>query len=804
MATTTVRKKPPVKEDDNEFSFRELLVKSLNYLPLFAAFLIVSFIVAVIYIHFQTPLYSSSIKLLLKDVAGKGSQSNAVSDQVLPDVFFTSKTNLSNETEVLKSRKLMERVVIAAHLNEVYYSIGKVNTFELFDPNPANRFVLFSNIKDSSRSYNVTFRVKGDDIFVLNGEQEVKAENHKLVVTPMFNYMINIPDLSLYKPDNKYSANWVPTAAIAGGLAGSLSIAPLSRDATILTISTSSQVPAKSELILNTLVNEYNNYNIEQSNRIADNTINFIDEELGVISNELNSVENNIKNFKENNAVDIQQQSGAYFAKTQDLKNTLNEQELQMNIANMVSNYINNPKRKYELVPSNLGIGDMTLSNLVTSYNAGVLKRDEMLKTLGEKNINVVSIESQLDDFRAKIMESINNIKALYTHTYNAASKEYQAALGNLHQVPEKEKQLLEIERQQGIKEKLYLFLLQKREESAVSRAAAIGKSASIDGASSWGPVNLKNSNVYLMALFAGLGIPLLIVYLMDLFNDRVTTREEILKQTETPIIGEVSHFTGQERRIIAGKTRGVLPEQFRIIRTNMRYFLPKDQHGVSILITSTMPGEGKTFVSMNLAAVFAVSGKKTVLIEFDMRRPKFSEALKTDNDALDLPNFLTGTASPKEVIKKVSGFESLYVINTSFAPPNPAELLLSERISELFTYLRQHFDYILIDTPPLGIVSDAKVLSEFADMSIFIVRQRYTQRRQLKLLNELYAEKKLPNLAMVVNDVKVKGIRSYYGYGYTYGGSYGYDYSLGYGYSENGKSKKKSKLKRLLGKLRP
>lgn len=211
------------------------------------------------------------------------------------------------------------------------------------------------------------------------------------------------------------------------------------------------------------------------------------------------------------------------------------------------------------------------------------------------------------------------------------------------------------------------------------------------------------------------------------------------------------------------------------------------------------MPGEGKTFVSMNLAAVFAVSGKKTVLMEFDMRRPKFSEALKSDNEGIDLPNFLTGTALPKEVIKKVSGFDSLYVINTSFAPPNPAELLLSDRISELFTYLRQHFDYILIDTPPLGIVSDAKVLSEFADMSIFIVRQRYTQRRQLKLLNELYVEKKLPNLAMVVNDVKVKGIRSYYGYGYTYGGSYGYDYSLGYGYSENGRHKKGNIWRRLL-----
>jgi Mrp family chromosome partitioning ATPase len=203
-----------------------------------------------------------------------------------------------------------------------------------------------------------------------------------------------------------------------------------------------------------------------------------------------------------------------------------------------------------------------------------------------------------------------------------------------------------------------------------------------------------------MLALFAGLGIPLLIVYLMDLLNDRVTTRDEIIKFTNTPIIGEITHFQGKERKIVSGKTRGILPEQFRIVRTNLRYFLQKDMPGTCILVTSTMPGEGKTFISLNLAAVLAVSGKKTVLIEFDMRRPKMTEGIKVSDAEADLPAFLSGNIDPATIIRRVEDAENLYAITTSFLPPNPAELLLSAHTAGLFSYLKQHFDYIVIDTP--------------------------------------------------------------------------------------------------------
>lgn len=797
MVANSLKKTTAIKEEENEFSFRELLVKSLNYVPLFIVFLLVSLIVAIIYIRYQKPVYSTSIKLLLKDLNNRSAQTTNISDQVLPQVYFTPRTTLANETEMLKSQALMERVVRKEQLNTVYHSIGNINTFELFDTDPDSKFIVFTAIKDSSRSYNITIKVKNGEVFMVQGEEETKLPNKRVISTPQYDYVVNIPDFSLYRPEYKYSATWMPTPAVAGGLSGALGISPLSKDASILVISMASGVPRKAEVVLNTLVKEYYTYNIEQTNRIADNTIEFIDERLLVISGELSNVEGSIQHFRENNALDITARGVLEEGMATELENKLNEQELQLNVADMVDRYIKNPSRRYELVPSNLGIADVTLNTLISTYNQGVLKREDMLKTLGAQNLEVKALESELDGLRDKISESVDNVKAAYRESYNAAGKKYRETLGSIRSIPEKQRRLLEIERQQGIKEKLYLYLLQKREESAISRAAAIGKSESVDVAKSGGPINIKSSNIYLVALFAGLGLPLLIVYLMDLLNDRVTTRDEILKFTDTPIIGEITHFAGGDRAIVAEKTRGVLPEQFRVIRTNLRYFLPKDKPGACILVTSTMPGEGKTFISLNLGAVLAVSGKKTILVGFDMRRPKIGETLKLTDSPNDLPGFLANGGNPEDILRKVEGVDNLYVITTKFIPPNPAELLLSAHINGLFSYLKQHFDYIVVDTPPIGVVSDARILSEFADLSIYIVRQRFTQRKQLKMLDDIYHEKRLPNLALIVNDVKLKGINSYYGYGYTYGGSYGYDYSMGYGGYSNGSNRDRLKWKR-------
>lgn len=777
-------KRPKLQEEEeNEFSFKELLIKSANYIPMFAIFLLVSFAVALVYIHYQTPIYASSIKLLLNDASKKGSSGST--DEIMAGFVGAPKINMANEQEVLKSVELMERVVLQKQLNTEYYSIGKVNTLELFDTNPETKFINFYNIKDSSRYYSVTIQVneKGN-IFQLVGNNKIPVTNHVPIIKDGYTFVVNIVNPAFFNPDYEYRATWVPTHNLAGALAGSLNVSPLSKDATVLIISTTSQVPGKSQVILNSLADEYNDYSKEENNRIADNTIRFIDDRLLMVANDLGDVETSLENFKrENNSVDISMQGSEEFAKAKGLEDKMDDQAVQSDIANMIISYIGSTQRKYELVPSSFSINDGTVNALIGKYNDAALQRDELLKTLGESNLAVKTLESQLNSYREKIIEGIDNLKASYDKLDSAAQKKHDQLMGEISAIPAKEKKLLGIERQQGIKEKLYLYLLEKREESAITRAAVGSKGTAVDVASSYGPINMKNSNVYLMALFAGLGIPLVIVYLMDLMNDKLTTRQELLKLTEAPIIGEISHFADQERKIIAGKTRGLLPEQFRIIRTNLRYFLPRDKKGACILVTSTMPGEGKTFTSLNLAAVLAVSGKKSVLIEFDMRRPKISESMHIPKENTDLAAFLSGNIDPSKIIRKSQEVDNLYVITTSYVPPNPAELLLSDRIPALFDFLKSNFDYVVIDTPPLGIVSDAKVLSEYADLSLYVIRQRFTQRKQVKMINDIYIEKKLPNLALAVNDVKAKGIRGYYGYSY-YSGGYGYDYSFGYNYN--------------------
>lgn len=802
MDTKAINKKiKPQDQEENEFSFKELLIKSANYLPMFAVFLIISFVIALVYIHYQTPVFGTNIKLLLNDASKKGSSGG--SEEIMAGFVGAPKINLANEMEVLKSAELMERVVLHHQLNTLYYSIGKVNTLELFDTNPDSKFINFYNIKDSSRSYSVLIQVDKDGrIFQVEGKKRKLIKNHVPVVNDYYTFVPNIVNPVFFNPDYEYRANWIPTSNLSGILAGSLSVSPLSKDATVLVISTTSQVPAKSELILNSLTAEYNAYSTEQNNRTADNTIQFIDDRLLMVANDLGGVETDLENFKrENNSVDISAQGSAEFGEAKALEGKMDDQALQKEIADMIISYIDNGPRKYELVPSNFSISDPTVGALIGKYNEVVLQREQLLKTVNETNISVTALESELDSYRAKIVEGINNLKSSYDKQDSASQRKHDQLLSDISTIPAKEKKLLEIERQQGIKEKLYLYLLEKREESAITRAAVGSKGTAVDAARSYGPINLKNSNVYLMALFAGLGIPLLIVYMMDLLNDKLTTRQELLKLTEAPLIGEISHFADQERKIIAGKTRGMLPEQFRIIRTNFRYFLPKDKKGACILVTSTMPGEGKTFTSMNLAAVLASPGKTTVLIEFDMRKPKMSEALQLPKLNADLAAFLSGTTDPASIVRKVPDEENLYVITTSYVPPNPAELLLSDRIAVLFDYLRLNFDYIVVDTPPLGIVSDAKVLSEHADVSLYVIRQRFTQRKQIKGLNDIYVEKKLPNLAIVVNDVKAKGIRGYYGYSYYNSSSYGYDYS--YGYSYGGLKGKKGLKQKLLGWLK-
>ncbi len=799
-----VGKEPLTSNENNELSYaiaqdagerkksiKELFFKYWSYSILFVLSIVICLSLNYIYIHFRTLTYKSSIRVLLKEDGKGGAGGGGGQDLGLASILLSNKPNLATEVEILKSTSLMRRVVERLNLNTVSIYMGKVKNTEIYD-RTTPPVLTFVEIGDSSKVYRINLEISGNKLYYYQNEKKQPIKNLERVSFNGCTFIVNVDNRTETEKIQNYSITWYPSNQIASLIASKITPAPLTKEASILLISHSSILPNKSRDILNTLVREYEAYNIEEKNKTVDNTLQFIDDRLRLISQDLGGVENNLLHFKESNdALDLKAQTLSGLTKADVLKAKLDEVEIKKKVADMLSDYVNNSQRRFNLIPSNLGMEDITLIELVKMYNEDVSKRQELLKTIPNGNLAVLTIESELDQLRSKILENIKNIKSTYNVAFLSTNDEYQKVVSDVKQIPRKEKDILDIERQQQIKEKLYVYLLEKREESAISKAGAVSNSKPIDEAVTDNePIGSTNSILYTIAFLCGIGLPLVIILLRELLNDKIITREDIQQNSKVPIIGEVSHLNENEKAIVANSSRGVLPEQFRLIRTNLRYFFgEKELNAGVILVTSTMKGEGKSFVSMNLGAILAVGGKKTIILEFDIRKPRVTKALGMINDK-GISTFLIGNSKIEEIIRPIEGIDNYWLLSSGPIPPNPAELiLLEDKMTELFSELSKRFDYIIVDSAPIGIVSDSRVLSKYSNLNLYIVRQKFTLKNQIKFLDNLYVNRILPNMALIVNDVVGKGADSYYGYGagnYLYGGYYGYSYGYGYGYSYN------------------
>lgn len=763
-------------------SIKEIVSKYLVYYPLFILTLSLALFFTYLKIHFQIPLYITTTKIILKDAKSGGAE-----EKILADAFSAGKANLANELEILKSTNLMKRVVTKLKLNTVCIFQGKFRNTELYDP--ANSPILVINeISDSTKNYTLVLSTENKKIWCDYKGKKYILQNHvksslpSISITPNLDLSVKVTKLQ------KYFISWTPTNLMSATYSGGILASSLNKEATIILLSHTSESPLKSQDILNKLAEEYNNYNIEQKNKSLDNSIKFLAERLYYLSGDLGDIEDSLLQYKESHKiVDLEVQTKNSALKIDELKGKIDEIVVKMMVCDMVSQYVNNTQRKFNLIPSSLGIEDVTLNALIGDYNKDVLNYEELLKTLPKGNVQVITIETEIDQLRSKIIEAIKNVKKAYIETYNFNKKKQDNLLFEIGQVPIEQKSILQIERQQGIKGKLYLYLLEKFDETSLAKASAISNSTTIDSAVSSGPIGATKAVLYSMAVLLGLGIPVLLIFIRDLLNDKISTKEDVVQNSSIPVIGEISHYKQKNNVLIASNSRGLIAEQFRLLRTNLQYFSDDSslEKGV-ILITSTMKGEGKTFISMNLGAVIALSGKKTILLEFDLRKPRVSKALGIENEA-GISTFITSTVELTDLVKPVEGAENLWILPSGPVPPNPAELILNKKVKQLFDTLSKTFDYIIIDTPPIGIVSDARVLSKYSDINFYIIRQRYTLKNQMEFVDTLYTNKVIDNMALIVNDVVVDGVNSYYGYGkenYIYGGYYGYAY--GYGYNDD------------------
>lgn len=775
-----------------EFHLKEFIFKYLRYWPMFLAFILIALAIAFIKLRYATPIYAVKGSLFVNKQNNNG---NAATD--LQTMFlFPDNVNLKNELEILKSKPLLKRVAENLDLQITYFNKGNVRTTNVYGSSPIKLEIV--SIKDFSGAFMLDIEATEKSFKFTNTNNPI--EYSTIFQTSAGSFRLHkIPGrtFSISNSDN-YIIRYNSLPATASALALSLTTSQTIDQATILDISMETDNIQFGKDVVNELMKEYAKMNIEAKKEISQVTMQFIDERLDTIKEELGGVETGLLRFKEKNEViDLPTQSLQYFENFSETNSQLVAQQVQIGIVDYLIDYINNPARRFSIVPTNLGIQEPSLALLVTQYNTLQLQHSALVQTTGPSNPSLIAIESSIDKLREQILEALKNVKRSYQIAANKLLEQATRFRSNIRSVPSKAKNLLDIERQQKIKQDLYLFLLQKREEAAISAAATVAGSYPLeDASSSSNPVKPNKNTTYLIALFAGILLPILVISISEMLNDKIREREEISVETKAPIIGEIGH-AANETLVVNAKARTVVAEQFRIMRTNIQYLINKIRQPV-VLVTSSVSGEGKSFVATNYGAALALTGKKTIVLEFDIRKPRLLKGLSMQVSK-GLSNYIIGNAGLEEIIHPVPEFNNLYVIGCGPIPPNPSELLLDMQVGKLFDELKNRFDHIIIDSAPVGLVSDAFTLSAYADASLYIIRHGYTLKRQLSMVEDLYQQKRLPSMGLVINDIQTQGrYKGYYGYG---GGSYyGYGYGYGYGgdYFQSSNTKAKKSWKQL------
>lgn len=542
------------------------------------------------------------------------------------------------------------------------------------------------------------------------------------------------------------------------------------KESNVLTVSTTTTTPKKAIDMINKLVELYNLDAVIDKNIMASNTARFVDERLQLITQELSDVEEDVERYKkENQLTDISSEARLFLETSSEYQKKAAELETQLNLIQYIQDYVTDEKNKYGLIPANLGVTDAALIKLIEEYNTALLERMKLLRTTNEQNPVITQMEDQLVTVRANIVSSINSLKdGINIARQDVALKDNQF-MSRIKSVPTQERQYIEIKRQQQIKETLYLFLFQKREETALTLASTVQPAKIIDKADYLpDPVAPRKMVILFLCVILGACIPIVWIFVYEFFHDYVEDTKEYKTKIDAPFAGQIANSSSKESIVVRAGNVSPEAELFRLVRTNLNFMLPSKDTTPCLLITSTVNGEGKTFIALNLAMSVALTGKKVVVIGLDIRKPQLANYLHLKNKG-HLTEFLADDSIDLNDIIVPSGIsDNLDVIPAGPIPPNPSELLLSERLGNLFEQLKKQYDYIVIDSAPIGLVSDTFVLNKFVDATLYVSRAKYTPRDCVDFINDLYRNKRLNNMSCVLNGAETKV--SSYGYGYGYG----------------------------------
>lgn len=751
-------------EVDAQPNLRAIVMRYLRNWPWFLGSLIVALAAAYVYLLYQPPVYKVQASLLIKDEK-KGIAEQSLMKEL--DLFSSGKV-VENEMEILKSYTLMDRVVSNLGLDVRYYHPTSTFNKEIYNDSPIRLLVEHPNSQIYGQELSFTF--VDSKTIQLNGQsypvnQSIKTPYGQLRVFARKSLNSSLNPLTVKVSDHRETVE---------GFITNLKVEPTAKQSTVLVMNLQESVPDKGEAILNQLINEYNKEAIVDKNKQANNTLSFIEERLGLISGELSTVEKEVELYKSTQGItDLSAQAQTFLATVKENDTQLNEVNIRLGALDDVERYIKNQSGEKGLAPATLGLSDPILVGLLTKASELELKREEVSRTMAPNSPAYQSLDSQIKAIKSSINENVTTIRQQLTSNKNQLLVNNRRIEGMIRTVPGKERALLNISRQQAIKNGLYTYLLQKREETALSAASTVSDSRTVDAART-GSKPVKPVKMTIFGLFAiiGLLVPIGFISAKDAMNNRVLRRSDVEEATQIPILGEVvkSRQMDADNLVFKPRMQSVVGEQIRALRTNLQFLRSDPEQSQVLLFTSSISGEGKSFVSLNLGASLALVGRPTVILEMDMRKPKLHKSLHIEN-RVGLSNYLIGEATVDELLQPILGYENYYIITAGPLPPNPAELLSSPRLAQLFAELKARFDYVLVDSPPVGLVTDSQLIAPFADATMFLVRHDHTPKNYIKMVDTLYKEQRFQKLSIILNGV---GEGESYYYSYNYGDYYG------------------------------
>ncbi len=762
-------------EEVDSLNIKEEVQKYLRYWPWFAVAVVLTMVSAYLYLRYTPRIYQSTAKIKVLD------ESDGLELPTAALVFKRSNINLENEIEILGSYLIMSRVVEQLRLNTTFYGVGTLQTTQINQlPFAFEQLVKPQDL--SFQSYELNITDKGLAITNLNSEQITNFptfSTYDVEHDLPFNVDIN-RKIEESRPEDTYIVSFTTVKNKALQLKSQVRVDPVGKQSDILNLSLSGQSKELNENILNKLIEVFNDDGIKDRQLVSQRTIDFIEDRFEYLTKELDSIEIEGEDFKEqNNIVDVATDVQLGLEQRMKSEEELFRLENQLLLSKSLEQTIN-VSTDSDLLPANVGLESASINAFISDYNKVVLDRDKLIQGGSVNNPAVQYANTQVEDLRANIKRSLKEFTEQIQLSLNQLQSRNREFANKISQIPNKERLFKAIQRQQKIKESLYLLLLQKREEAAINLAITEPSIKVVENAlSGTFPISPKSRIIYAGALLTGVLLPFGILYLIFMLDTKVHSKEDVIGETNIPVVAEIPEIKGKEKANMIFKNpndRTIVAEAFRILSANVDYILPNEtdkKHNI-IYCTSTIKGEGKTYISLNLSLALSSINKKVLLIGADLRNPQIHTHINVDKGQPGLSNYLHDASFDwKEAL--VSGFEmhpNHHIMLSGTIPPNPAQLLTNGRFKELVEEARELYDYVIIDTAPTILVTDTLLISQYADATIYAVRANHTEKKLLDFSKDLSETGKLKNVAYVVNSV---GASKSYGYSYNYGYGYGY-----------------------------